>query len=125
MHLGCYISALVLISNVALLLFGALSNGGYKDGIGTIVKGPKERIDNWNTALHLLINVLSTGLLTSSNYCMQILCAPSRKEIEEAHAKREWLDVGRLSIRKLFYIEWRRGLVGILLAVSSIPLHLM
>lgn len=124
MLVGCYISGFVLFTNATLILVGAFSHGGYRNGIGTIFRGSQEDVDYWNTAHHLLFSALSTALLTSSNYCTQILCAPTRAELDTAHSKGTWLDVGILSIRNFFPIERKRAFLGLLLALSSAPLHL-
>lgn len=77
------------------------------------------------TVLHLAICILSSLLLGASNYCMQILSAPTRKEVDAAHAKRKWLSIGVASIKNLLYVDRRKTFVYILLGVSSIPLHLL
>lgn len=40
-----------------------------------------------NLALHLVINVVSTAVPASSNFFMQVLNAPSRREVDKAHRK--------------------------------------
>ncbi|EON67299.1 hypothetical protein W97_06552 [Coniosporium apollinis CBS 100218] len=77
-----------------------------------------------STAYHILINVLSTILLTASNYCMQILCAPTRDEVARAHRDGQGLDIGIISLRNLRYISKRKSTLFLSLALSSIPLHL-
>jgi len=36
-----------------------------------------------NTWAHLAINMVSTGLLAGSNFCMQVLVTPTRADIGE------------------------------------------
>lgn len=55
---------------------------------------------------------------------MQCLSAPTRKEIDRAHARGVWLDIGIPSVRNLRYISKRRVLIWALLGLSSLPLHL-
>lgn len=55
-----------------------------------------------NTMIHLLLNILLIIVLASSNFFMQICNAPSRQEIDAAHAKQGWLDIGVLSWRNAF-----------------------
>ncbi|KAL9626699.1 MAG: hypothetical protein Q9164_007815 [Protoblastenia rupestris] len=64
-------------------------------------------------------------LLSSSNYCMQILSAPTRKEIDNAHARRKWLDIGVPSVRNLKNVARKKVVMWWLLGLSSLPLHLM
>ena len=78
-----------------------------------------------NTWSHLAINIVSTLLLSGSNYCMQCLVAPSRADVNRAHARSAWLDIGVPSLRNLKWIGWWRKTLWILLIVSSLPLHLM
>ena len=56
---------------------------------------------------------------------MQILSSPTRKEVDRAHSKKQWLDIGIPSTRNLRAISGKRILMWIALAFSSIPLHLM
>jgi hypothetical protein len=62
--------------------------------------------------------------LASSNYTMQVMSSPTRKEIDGAHIRGEWLDVGLLSPRNFRFISRRRAGLCFMLAISSIPLHL-
>jgi hypothetical protein len=75
--------------------------------------------------VHLGINILSSVLLGASNFSMQVLSAPIRREVDRAHAKGSYLDIGVQSPRNLFSIApWRTVLWWVLL-LSSIPLHLL
>lgn len=124
-RIALYVAVFVRSANTLLLILGAAIHGGYKDGRGTLNIGSAARISKLTTTYHILINVLSTDLLTSSSYCMQLLSAPARHDIDEAHAKEIWLDIGILSFRNLNYIPRRRAVLWVLLATSSLPLHLL
>ncbi|KAF4810173.1 hypothetical protein CGCSCA4_v011023 [Colletotrichum siamense] len=95
------------------------------NGIGVIWEGQKTKVKIWNTVLHIVINIISTILLCGSNYCMQCLVAPTRGELDQAHAEKRWLDIGTPSIRNFRRISWRKKLLWTLLAISSLPLHLL
>lgn len=114
----------ILLVNFALTLWG-VTHYAYPHGVGTIYQGScavVKRLDLW---LHLLINLLSTGMLMASNYCMQLQAAPTRKNVDKAHDAEDWLDIGVPSLRNLRYIgNWRR-FSWVLLALSSLPVHLM
>lgn len=77
-----------------------------------------------DSGLHLIVNILSTILVTGSSYCMQILSAPTRSEINRAHLRGSWLDIGVFSFRNLTHIRKWRTVVWYLLAMSSTSLHL-
>ncbi|KAH6865333.1 hypothetical protein BKA58DRAFT_321608 [Alternaria rosae] len=122
---GCCMSFLVLCCNIALIAIGANSKSGYDhEGISSILEGDEALISRWDSALHVLINVLSTALLSSSNYTMQVLSSPTRKDLDAAHAKGQWLDIGRLSPRNLRAISRSRATLWLILVLSSTPLHL-
>lgn len=56
---------------------------------------------------------------------MQCLSSPERGEIDKAHCKGIWLDIGVPSVRNLRRISATRILLWWLLALSSIPLRLL
>lgn len=56
---------------------------------------------------------------------MQCLSSPTRNEIDNAHAQGVWLDVGVPSLRNLRRLSTTRVVLWYLLAISSIPLHLL
>jgi hypothetical protein len=123
--IGCRASGLVLIINFIILSVAASRYGGFENGIGTLAKGLPASMSRLSTAYHILINLLSTVLLTSSNYCMQVLCSPTRNEIDAAHRKGLWLNIGVLSPHNLRFIRARQVLLWWILGLSSLPLHLL
>jgi hypothetical protein len=108
-----------------MLLVGVANRIGYVDGIGTLHRGSASKVAHLNSVYHTLINLLSTALLTSSNYCMQLLNTPTRADIDAAHANQQWLDIGIVSMRNLRFIPRRKAFFWWLLAVSSLPLHVL
>ena len=94
-------------------------------GIGDALVGNCSEVAAWSRWLHIGINILSSGLLGASNYCMQRLCAPTRSEIDREHAKAGWLDIGVPSIRNFKKISRGRRVLWVLLGLSSVPLHLL
>ncbi|KXH35978.1 hypothetical protein CNYM01_11082 [Colletotrichum nymphaeae SA-01] len=93
--------------------------------IGIVSSGDCQVIKRWNTGIHVVINIISTILFTGSNYCMQCFIAPTRTEIDSAHTRQRWLDIGIPSFRNFRSISWKRKVVWLLLAASSFPLHLL
>ena len=117
-------SSLVLLFNIVCAIVAA-AMGETHDGIATIFTGNCIVASRLTTGLQLHINILSSSLLGASSYCLQQLGAPTRKEIDRAHGKGKWLDVGVLSLRNLPNISKRRQVAWLLLAMSSIPLHFL
>jgi len=122
--LGAAIAVSVLIVNVAVLTWA--SHQGQDDpGVATVFTGPCARSKTITLWADLAVNVLSTLLLSASNNCAQLVAAPTRREIDKAHERREWLEVGVQSFRNLGYLPRWRGAIWLLLFLSSIPLHFL
>ncbi|KAL1792900.1 hypothetical protein ACET3X_009407 [Alternaria dauci] len=117
-------ASIVLFVNIAATVSGFTVSPIAR---GVFFDGDCDRVKRLNTWLHLAINVLSTIVLAGSNYTMQCLSAPTRSEIDAAHSRKPsvYLDVGILSVRNLSYISERRTFLWVLLALSSLPLHLL
>lgn len=121
---GICLSALVLCGNF-ILLFVGFRYSGYRDGIGILAQGRSGSIALTSTVYHILINFLSTLLLTASNYSMQVLCSPTRDDIDRAHGEGMHLNVGVLSPRNIRFMKGSRELQWYTLMITSISLHLL
>ncbi|KIW03154.1 uncharacterized protein PV09_05797 [Verruconis gallopava] len=122
---GAWLAICVLVLNVAIT-FSALQKQHAEDsGRRVLFEGDCRKAETLNVVAHLLINAMSTLLLSASNYGMQILTAPTRSEIDFAHAKKKWLDIGVLSLKNIRTISRSRALLWATLGASSLPLHLM
>ncbi|KAH7378303.1 hypothetical protein BKA66DRAFT_149201 [Pyrenochaeta sp. MPI-SDFR-AT-0127] len=120
---GAVCSSVVLLINLSTAIW-AISALPVKNGQVTAFEGSCSKSKRLNLAIHLLINALGAILLGASNYCMQCLCAPTRTEIDKAHRKMIWLDIGVLSFRNLTHISRKRCVLWVCIALSSLPLHL-
>jgi hypothetical protein len=123
--LGSCMSLIVLGVNIAILVIGATRGRGFENGFAVPMSGLADDMSWWSSAIHIFVNALSTILLAASNYTMQVLSSPTRKDINKAHAKSEHLDIGVLSTRNLGRIPRRRLMLFILMGLSSIPIHLL
>ena len=119
-----YMVGTCLVINILFLLF-AIAFAHVSDGTGTLFKGDCARARILDTGVHVIINGLATAVVGASNYTMQCLAAPSRSEVNAAHAEGTWLDIGVPSLRNLRHISRRRVALWSVLAVSSVPVHLM
>jgi hypothetical protein len=95
------------------------------EGVVSMYEGSCSWVKNMDIGTHFLINVLSTLLLGASNLCMQFLVAPTRAEVDRAHSKKRWLDIGVPSWRNLKSISGTRRGMWFILGLSSVPLHFM
>lgn len=117
-------TAIVLLINVILAIVAATTSSA-EDGIGTLFQGDCKKVEQWSTALHLLINVLGTCLLVASSFTMQCLSSPTRSEADRAHAKRVPLEIGVPSVKNLRHMHWWKGCLWWALCLSTLPLHLL
>lgn len=121
--------SLVFLLNTIFLLAGEGRAGfpplSSNDGKRVLYDGQCDTTKKINIGIHLLINILGTILLGASNYCMQCMSAPTRAEVDRAHAKFRWVDIGVPSIRNLRKIRGLRVVLWLLLGLTSLPLHLL
>lgn len=124
---GCILATgFVLIINLSIVMFLSLRNG-VNQNLGDLYTRDCQNMDTINMVVHLFINILSSIVVAASNFCAQLLAAPTRAEVTDAHKDGKWLDVGTPSFRNLFggRIATKRKLLWVGLAFSSVPLHLL
>jgi ABC-type multidrug transport system fused ATPase/permease subunit len=117
-------TAFVLVLNLVLAIVAATA-WNPAQGIATAFEGDCITSSRVTSIIHLAINILSSILLGASNYTMQRLVSPTRSEIDKAHARKKWLDIGIPSVRNLLLINKSRMTLWVLLGLSSVPLHFM
>ena len=94
-------------------------------GTATCLTATCGRVRWANTAIHAGLNIISTLVLGASTYALQGLCSPTRKEVDAAHSKKKWLEIGTASVRNLLYVRRRNVWIWVLLAITSLPFHLL
>jgi len=126
------ISVVVFIANLVVLCVFTFSPrirrnntlaSVYKNTLVPVYDGTREDTRLLNLSLHLAINILSTALLAASNLCMQLVTAPTRTQVRQAHTNNDYYDIGVLSFRNWWKAPWNRKVVSALLLLSSLPLH--
>ena len=119
------LTGMVFLLNVAITIWAVKTSKNWNGSVGIIRDGDCRHTKKLSLWLHFAINVFSTLLLGASNYCMQCLSSLTRQDIDKAHAQKHWLDIGVSSIRNLRRISWKRIVLWWLLAITSLPLHLL
>lgn len=118
------IIGLILMTSLGVTIYAVRSYGS-RNGVGLIYEGECSTIKQLDQWFHLVINLLGTGMLSASNYCMQMQAAPTRENVDKAHDNGKWLDIGISSPRNLKYLSTWRRVSWALLALTSLPIHLM
>lgn len=116
---------LVLCLNIGIYAYGKHHFKIRPDGQGSLLQGDCKVINRYKLGGHAVINVLSTLLLGSSNFAMQVLVAPTRQEVDHAHKTHNFLDIGVQSVRNIFHIDTRRTTLWLMLGLTAVPLHLL
>lgn len=122
--LSATLASFVLVTNCAAAIVTS-SMYSTHDGLSMVYEGDCQVVTRWSLGLHIVINGMSSLLLSASNYTMQVLNAPTRTDCDEAHARGDWLDIGITSLRNITRIAWPRRVLWVLLGLSSVPIHLL
>lgn len=118
------LAIVVCLLNIAALIWATVVHDS-RGPIAPLYKGSCSTVSQMSLWMHLLINILSTLLLSGSNYTMQVLVCPTRTEVDKAHANASWLDIGIPSLRNLRAISRVRIVMWGIIGLSSFPLHLL
>ncbi|KAK7921574.1 hypothetical protein PG985_009596 [Apiospora marii] len=90
----------------------------------TLYQGQCTKSSRISIMMHLFVNIVSTGILASSNFFMQITTSPTRKEVDRAHMFLRPLDIGLPSWGNLPSLPYFKRVCWLILFLSSIPIHL-
>jgi hypothetical protein len=123
-YVNTFLECVVAIVLMSILISTATQAGSVTKSL-VFYEGDCAKTARINVGLHLLINVASTCIVASSNYFMQILSSPTRREVDVAHQKARSLEIGVPSIRNIGHISLRNGILWTLFVVSSVPIHVL
>lgn len=116
------LAALLVNMSVFLWLFLHFNTVG---GIGLLRTSSCTEVSAIQTAIKVSLNIVSTLILGASTYAMQGTTSPTREEVDKAHGQGKWLEIGTQSWRNLFYVGKKHVTIWLVLALSSLPLHLV
>lgn len=123
---GCFsATSVVCLTNSTVAIWAWLHYERTQDGIVELFRGNCSVVKRADTGAHVVINILGTLLLSASNLTLQLLVAPTREEVDKAHARGDWFDIGVPSYRNLKGISKLKTTLWCLLGLSSIPIHFL
>ncbi|KAI8412443.1 hypothetical protein FOFC_05700 [Fusarium oxysporum] len=118
---GACACIIVLVINPGVTIWSSVSlkgketyEHGEKSNRRIIYEGSCSTSHTLSVVIHLLINIFGSILLAASNYGMQCLTAPTRADIDKAHARKQWMDIGILSFRNLRMVFRMRAILWLL-----------
>lgn len=117
--INIFLAFAILAFNIAVPAWVDAKNEKHK-----LYSGDCNTVDRIAVYAHAVINVFGTALFAASNHAMQILASPSRDDIDSSHGHRQTFSIGTHSLKNLKSVNKFRAVLWIILAVSSIPLHM-
>jgi hypothetical protein len=124
-RLCCFAVLACLIVEAVILTWMLASTVGGKTGSDLLYEGNCEKVKSMAVWLLLPLNIVATILISTSNYVMQCMAAPDRKEIDYAHSLGTPVTIGGMRLRNLQFGDHRRRILWWLLILSSLPIHLL
>lgn len=121
----------ILVAVLAAVLLAALFYGLVVNrdlGVNStfaLFQGSCQTASGLNILVHLVLNVFGTLILASSNFFMQLVAAPSRAELDRAHQKWRWIDIGIPTVRNFASLSGFKRASWLVLMASSVPIHLL
>ncbi|RSL62691.1 hypothetical protein CEP53_004706 [Fusarium sp. AF-6] len=117
---GATSCTVVFIVNLFALIWAVTRDKKNWVGQPILQEGPCSDMRFLNAGLHLIINALSSVLLAASNYGMQCISAPTRADVDKAHFKGGWLDIGVPSVHNLRHLPAKRVILYNSVVFSSL-----
>lgn len=121
----CTLVGLCLCFNIVFTVYVTSKFPVNDEGIGDFGVQSCTSVLSATSKIHIVINLLATMLVGASNYNMQCLTAPTRRDVNAAHKRGSYLDVGIQSVRNLRFIPLWKSCLWFLLLISTLPLHLL
>jgi hypothetical protein len=122
--LNVVLGFLILVAGVLCLIYAA-GKVSLSAGASVIFSGSCATAESIGIGLHALINVFVVVLLAGGNYTFQVLSSPTRREVDAAHAKKKWLDIGIPSVRNLAHISRSRAVLAVVVLLVAIGSQVM
>ncbi|KAI6083546.1 hypothetical protein F4821DRAFT_271700 [Hypoxylon rubiginosum] len=113
---NCVVLLCISITLAGCLIAAVTQAGGIQKALFFYRGDCDGNVARVNTVLHLLINIIST---------LVVLNSPSREEVNKAHVKGSWLDIGVPSVRNVIHISKFKTWSWVVLFLSSIPIHVL
>ncbi|KAB5554515.1 hypothetical protein GE09DRAFT_964056 [Coniochaeta sp. 2T2.1] len=122
--LNVLLGLMILVAGFVCLIYAA-GKVSLSTNESVIFSGSCTTAKSINTGVHALINVFVVVLVAGGNYVFQVLSSPTRDEVDAAHAKKKWLDIGIPSFRNLARISRGRAFLAILMLLVAVATQIM
>lgn len=112
-----------LTANLTILIWSSAKSSVF--GITVFSQGDCANMSWLNAFLHFLLNIPSSLMIASSNFFMQVLNSPTRAEVDRAHGRKRWLEIGVPSLRNVLNVSPYKSFAWVLFSLSSVPIHFL
>lgn len=117
--LNALLAFLVFVAAIVCLAFAG-AKGKISGGGSSVVDGDVGEVRDANLGIHALVNIFAVVLVAAANYVVQVLSSPTRCEVDTAHEKLTWVDIGIPSLRNLRLISSTRAALSATLLVLAV-----
>lgn len=122
--LNILLAGVILIAMVVCIVLAAVK--GKIAGDDTVIQtGSCGRIMGIDQAVQVIANVLGIFFIAGASYVTQVLVSPTRDEVDAAHAKHRWLDIGVPSLRNLTAVSVDRAILSAAIVSAAVASQVM
>ena len=118
------VAVLVLGVELVLLIVVSIRTRMFA-GDSAVWVGGCDRADRIGIGLRALVNIFGVALLAGANYAFQVLSSPTRREVDRAHGRKRWLDIGVPSVRNLRHISGFRATLASIVLFTAVSIQVM
>ncbi|KAK0728498.1 hypothetical protein B0T26DRAFT_768119 [Lasiosphaeria miniovina] len=122
--LNTLLSFLILVAGFVCLVV-AIAKASVFQGRSVIFSGSCSTTSSISWVLHAVLSVFGIIIIAGANYVFSVLSSPTRAEVDVAHQKKKWLDIGVPSLRNLGHIDNTRTCLALILLLSAVVTQLM
>ena len=122
--LSAALAGIILLGLVVLVALAATRNMISLDH-ETMFEGDCKRVRSVDQGIHAAVMVCAFVLVAGANYISQVLVSPTREEVDAAHSKADWLDIGIPSMRNMLRVGKGRSVLAALMVLVSAASSIM
>lgn len=122
--LNVLLAAVILVAMIVCIVLAA-TTGKFGAGDRIISTGSCGRIRGIDQAVQVIGNVLGIFFIAGASYVTQVLVSPTRDEVDAAHGKHRWLDIGVPSLRNMTAISVDRAILSAAIVLAAVASQVM
>jgi hypothetical protein len=125
LRLQMIVAVLIFAIQLGVTIWAVLTFPPDARGTGTFFWGDCSSTGTADKVVHVALNAMSSLFLGVGHYCMQILVAPTREELDSAHRKGKPMEIAVPSLKNLRHIELKRVAGWAMFGAIATLLHVL